>query len=261
VETVPDSFKFEQYYATPWRKDGQGFYFLSDEGRDFLALGYCDRITGNREAIVTADWDVEGVTLSADGSLLAYTLNEAGKSTLHVLQTATGKGLPLPPVPAGVIGGVRFAPRDDRRRLFLYMSTYAHAYAVYVLDLEQMSLLLLTPSMLGHIPASEPRHRRPGAQYPGQHRFRQRLAKTHLPGLGRGRTEGYRGVRRVPPAGGLGQPRAPGGLGRELRRLRSLGRDVEYLVFADEGHGFAKRANQLKGYRAMADYLIGHLLP
>lgn len=44
-----------------------------------------------------------------------------------------------------------------------------------------------------------------------------------------------------------------------VERLRSLGREVEYLVFEDEGHGFAKKENQLKGYRSMADFLIRHL--
>src|SRR5260370_40170917 len=28
-------------------------------------------------------------------------------------------------------------------------------------------------------------------------------------------------------------------------KLKSLGRDVEYVVFADEGHGFTKRANEV----------------
>ncbi len=45
-----------------------------------------------------------------------------------------------------------------------------------------------------------------------------------------------------------------------MERLRALGREVEYLVFEDEGHGFTKRTNQLKGYSAMADFLLRHLV-
>ena len=44
-----------------------------------------------------------------------------------------------------------------------------------------------------------------------------------------------------------------------VERLRSLGRDVEYVVFEDEGHGFAKRANQLRGYWLVAEFLERHL--
>jgi dipeptidyl aminopeptidase/acylaminoacyl peptidase len=34
---------------------------------------------------------------------------------------------------------------------------------------------------------------------------------------------------------------------------------VEYIVFPDEGHGFVKRENQLRGYRAVLQFLDAHL--
>lgn len=42
-------------------------------------------------------------------------------------------------------------------------------------------------------------------------------------------------------------------------RLRRLGGVVEYHVFEDEGHGFTKRANQLRASRLIADFLLRHL--
>jgi dipeptidyl aminopeptidase/acylaminoacyl peptidase len=39
-------------------------------------------------------------------------------------------------------------------------------------------------------------------------------------------------------------------------KLRSLGQEVEYHVFDDEGHDFSKRANQLKAYRLIAAFLF-----
>lgn len=42
-------------------------------------------------------------------------------------------------------------------------------------------------------------------------------------------------------------------------RLRSLGRDVDYHVFEDEGHGFTKRTNQIRAHRLIADFLFKHL--
>jgi dipeptidyl aminopeptidase/acylaminoacyl peptidase len=44
-----------------------------------------------------------------------------------------------------------------------------------------------------------------------------------------------------------------------VARLRELGREVEYHVFEDEGHGFTKRANQLRAYRLIGDFLSRHL--
>jgi dipeptidyl aminopeptidase/acylaminoacyl peptidase len=45
-----------------------------------------------------------------------------------------------------------------------------------------------------------------------------------------------------------------------VERLRSLGREVEYVVFDDEGHGFTKRANQIRANRLAAEWLERHLL-
>jgi dipeptidyl aminopeptidase/acylaminoacyl peptidase len=44
-----------------------------------------------------------------------------------------------------------------------------------------------------------------------------------------------------------------------VERLRELGRTVEYEVFEDEGHGFTRKANELRAYRLAADWLERHL--
>jgi dipeptidyl aminopeptidase/acylaminoacyl peptidase len=45
-----------------------------------------------------------------------------------------------------------------------------------------------------------------------------------------------------------------------VEKLRELGRDVDYVVFDDEGHGFTKRPNELKAYRLASEWLERHLL-
>ena len=40
-----------------------------------------------------------------------------------------------------------------------------------------------------------------------------------------------------------------------VERLRQLGREVEYHVFEDEGHGFTKQANQVRAYQLIGDFL------
>ncbi len=42
--------------------------------------------------------------------------------------------------------------------------------------------------------------------------------------------------------------------------LRTLGREVEYVVFEDEGHGFTKRQNEVRAMELSADWLERHLL-
>jgi dipeptidyl aminopeptidase/acylaminoacyl peptidase len=45
-----------------------------------------------------------------------------------------------------------------------------------------------------------------------------------------------------------------------VERLRSLGREVEYEVFEDEGHGFTRRSNELRAFRLSADWLENYLV-
>lgn len=44
-----------------------------------------------------------------------------------------------------------------------------------------------------------------------------------------------------------------------VERLRAAGREVEYVVFDDEGHGFTRRENDLRARRLSADFLEQHL--
>jgi dipeptidyl aminopeptidase/acylaminoacyl peptidase len=60
---------------------------------------------------------------------------------------------------------------------------------------------------------------------------------------------------------GARDPRVVKGESDQLvEKLQSLGREVEYVVFDDEGHGFTKRPNELKAYRLAAEWLERHLL-
>ncbi|GAA3716174.1 S9 family peptidase [Salinicoccus jeotgali] len=43
-----------------------------------------------------------------------------------------------------------------------------------------------------------------------------------------------------------------------VEKLRDAGRDVEYLVLDDEGHGFSKKANEIKVYKTMLRFLESH---
>jgi dipeptidyl aminopeptidase/acylaminoacyl peptidase len=44
-----------------------------------------------------------------------------------------------------------------------------------------------------------------------------------------------------------------------VERLRTHGREVEYEVFEDEGHGFTRRPNELRAWRLSADWLEKYL--
>jgi dipeptidyl aminopeptidase/acylaminoacyl peptidase len=55
---------------------------------------------------------------------------------------------------------------------------------------------------------------------------------------------------------GANDPRVPVGEAEQIvESLRARGRPVEYLRFADEGHGIAKHANRVRAYAAVVDWL------
>jgi dipeptidyl aminopeptidase/acylaminoacyl peptidase len=59
---------------------------------------------------------------------------------------------------------------------------------------------------------------------------------------------------------GANDPRVPVGEARQLHALlQARGVDCELLIYADEGHGLAKRVNRLDAYPRMFDFLRRHL--
>lgn len=44
-----------------------------------------------------------------------------------------------------------------------------------------------------------------------------------------------------------------------VEAVQSRGIPVEYVVFEDEGHGFVKKENQARGYKAILDFVTEYL--
>lgn len=141
-----------KFFPGPWLGDGAGFFLSSNDGREFSAIGYYDLAAAKWSYVVTADWEIVGMALNHDQSLLAYLVNEAGNTRLHVIDRESGRSLDLPPMPMGVIAEISFAPQDGQNRLFLQMATYAAAGNAYLLDLQRQELTAVTQSMLGNLP-------------------------------------------------------------------------------------------------------------
>ena len=43
-----------------------------------------------------------------------------------------------------------------------------------------------------------------------------------------------------------------------VEELRNAGREIDYLVLDDEGHGFSKKENEINVYRTMLEFLEKH---
>ncbi|RKK04108.1 alpha/beta fold hydrolase [Pseudoroseomonas wenyumeiae] len=92
-----------------WRRDGSGFWLLTDRGRDFLGLAF--QVPGGTPAFLHApEADVEQLEPSPDQSRLAVVVNEEGYSRLRILDAASGAVLEQPSYPAGVITRISWHP-------------------------------------------------------------------------------------------------------------------------------------------------------
>jgi dipeptidyl aminopeptidase/acylaminoacyl peptidase len=135
------------YGAAQLTPDGRTLYVASDEGSDFKRLTAIDLASG-RKTVVTPDlnWDVEGVELSDDGALLAYSVNEDGLSRVVLQNLRTRRALPAPKLPPAVVGGLEFSP--DGRRLAMTLATNTGT-DVYTWELGEQRLTRWTDSELG----------------------------------------------------------------------------------------------------------------
>jgi dipeptidyl aminopeptidase/acylaminoacyl peptidase len=88
-------------------KDGKGVYFTSDKDSEFQRLMYMD-LESKQAKVLTANipWDLDEFALSWDGKKIAFVSNEEGLSALHLLDAGTGKELPVPKLPVGLVSGL-----------------------------------------------------------------------------------------------------------------------------------------------------------
>jgi dipeptidyl aminopeptidase/acylaminoacyl peptidase len=85
-------------------------WVLSDKDSDVARLGVLDAKTGAfRPMSAPMKWEVEAFDLARDGSFVAYVVNEAGVSRLHI-RDQSGRDRVVEGLPNGVVGGIRIAP-------------------------------------------------------------------------------------------------------------------------------------------------------
>jgi dipeptidyl aminopeptidase/acylaminoacyl peptidase len=107
--TPKDSREKVSYGDAQFSKDGKGIYLTSDRGSEFHRLAYLDLASKKPKYLTTQiPWDVAMFDLTQDGKRLAFVTDEDGADVLHVLHTATGKEVPVPKLPTGVITALRW---------------------------------------------------------------------------------------------------------------------------------------------------------
>ena len=129
-------------------KDGKSLFLVSDQGTEFKQLYRMNLATKTLQPLAAnLKGDVEDFDLSDDGKLLAFVTNEDGASRLHLLNAATGKALPVPKLPLGVIGGLQW--HKNNRDLGFTLSAAQSPSDVYSLDVKSGKVERWTESETG----------------------------------------------------------------------------------------------------------------
>ena len=107
---IGDHSKAIAYGGTQFAPDGT-LWVTSDEASDVQRLGRLDLATGKFTPVgPQGRWDVDSFAISKDGRTIAYVTNEAGIARLALMDVRSGRIRRVTSLPAGVIGGLEFAP-------------------------------------------------------------------------------------------------------------------------------------------------------
>jgi Tol biopolymer transport system component/dienelactone hydrolase len=140
------------YSGALWSADGKRVFVTADRESEFQRLASLDLANGKHTYLTSQiPWDVEGFALSPEGKTIAFETNEEGLSVLHLLDTTTGKEIPAPKLPVGLIDALEW--HNDGRDL-AFVLTSAHSPAdVYSADVTTGKVERWTESETGGLNA------------------------------------------------------------------------------------------------------------
>jgi dipeptidyl aminopeptidase/acylaminoacyl peptidase len=126
---IGDHSKAVAYGGAQFAANGT-LWVTTDQGSEFLRLGTIDLKSGAfTPRAPDPRWDVELFDISADGRSVAYVLNDAGSSTLRMLDVATGAARTAP-LPAGTVTSLEVAPWGDIGLTLASARSPADSYSV-----------------------------------------------------------------------------------------------------------------------------------
>ena len=140
TELTPRSAEEKVAYSSPrFSKDGKGMYFTSDKNSECQRLNYLDLTTRQTKVLTEGiPWDVEEFALSWDGRKIGFITDEDGLSVLHLMDTQTGKDLPVPKLPVGLVSGLSW--HHNNKDLAFSLSSASSPGDAYSLDVDSGKL-------------------------------------------------------------------------------------------------------------------------
>ncbi|HEX2269373.1 MAG TPA: S9 family peptidase [Pyrinomonadaceae bacterium] len=128
-------------------------YYLSDAGSEYQYVARYDLSTGKSETVEKAPWDVSYTYFSRNGKYRVTAINEDARTKITIYDQATGKPVPLPQLPNGVITGVNISPSE--KLMAFYLNGDRSPSNLYVYDFATKKATKLTESLNPEINADD----------------------------------------------------------------------------------------------------------
>ena len=133
------------YGAVTFTPDNQGLVFSTNEHGEFSQHWTYDLETGDKNLLVSADWDVMYTGFSRTGRYRASGINADARTEVLLTDTASGEAVSLPELPPGDLNNLRFSSDDSR--LALIVNSDVSPSDIYLLDLDAGTSTRLTDAM------------------------------------------------------------------------------------------------------------------
>ncbi|MDZ4711705.1 MAG: S9 family peptidase [bacterium] len=129
-------------------KASNGFYYVTDEGREFKGIKYYDIKKKKSRWIVKDKWDVTGFCLSHNNTQIVYTLNVNGSTSPKLVNLKTDKTSKLK-LQKGNYSYVKFTS-DDKKIIYMCDSPLNPA-DIFIYDIKKEKLKQITNSLVGGV--------------------------------------------------------------------------------------------------------------
>jgi dipeptidyl aminopeptidase/acylaminoacyl peptidase len=108
-----------EYAPGPFDRPSKYLYYFSNDGSEFRRLRRYALADGKHEDVQKADWDIFSTAFSQTGRYRVTGLNQDGRATISVIETATGKPVPLPVIPNGAVSRVTIAASETKLAFYV----------------------------------------------------------------------------------------------------------------------------------------------
>lgn len=134
-----------QHTMLSFSPDSRLLYYGTDEHGEFREVWSYEIASGERKAVVKANWDVTSLHFSRSGRYRIQAVNADARTVVTILDTQTGEQVKLPDLPQGELSDVLFSESD--RWLALYVDSDTSPPNLYVCDMQKHTAARLTDSL------------------------------------------------------------------------------------------------------------------